>query len=420
MRRGKTTIEFITTRQELVKICSHFSKLTYKEPNNFVTVDTEFVRRTTYFPELSLIQIGIPGIAAVIDYTKFSKKELEPFLEIMCSPYIVKVIHSARQDCEALYHALRILPSPLFDTQIAAAMVGLGGTAGYELLAESLLSISLDKTYQTSDWLCRPLSDDQIMYAANDVIYLIDIYRMLLVKTSTLGRDKWAFDESATLLDRNLYDVDSSTMWKKFLFAQHQWKAAVTMKYLMAWREEKAIEFNVPRGHVISDQMLLQFCVQRSVSKVYRSTIVGIYHHFRGSEKSFSVSFWQQNDLFGSFDRLMLQIDNVISGYSKERISSFKAELEQISESRNNRSDGYNVKNKLRKFCNECAKKNLIAEHLFASKNDISMLIDGVRKTGSLWKTKSRLSRGWRKILLKEYVSNTCNEIADFLAAIHQ
>lgn len=395
-------IEFISRPTELQKICQYFVKNTKKEHENFITMDTEFIRYNTYFPQLALIQIGTVEKAAVIDYTAFNHYELQPLFEIMSAPDIVKVFHSARQDCEALYHKLGIFPFPLFDTQIAAAMLGFGESIGYEPLVHSLLSIHMDKTCQQSPWLERPLTPQQIHYAAYDVIYLVDVYKILLERLKKLNRTSWVSSESLQLLKHRSYETDATSLWKKFPFLPQQWKEAFLMKYLLAWREAKAIEFNKPRTHLVSDRVFFDMCFNPHIFQKHSFDLL-IQPQNRHS-KFFSLPFWQHYHLFESLDRLLDQVHKTILQKTPSFISNFKKIILEKNYNHPHRSTkGHPCKIQIKKICQKCAEQNNIAISLFFDKKDVDLFFYDILKTHNPWLTTSRLSRGWRKELLKTY-----------------
>lgn len=396
----QSDIHFITTSSELAAACKQIVAATHDEPYNFVTMDTEFIRTKTYFPQLALIQIGIPHHAFVIDYVRLKRKGTRPLLEILCSDNIVKVFHASRQDCEVLLHIFHKLPFPLFDTQIAAGLLGFGASVGYETLVQRLLGISLDKGCQRSPWLDRPLTEEQIMYAAHDVCYLADVYLALVEQLRQSDRLSWAASENLALLNRDLYETDGATYWQKFPLIRSQWKAAYILKHLTAWREAKAILLDRPRTHVLSDQALFELALRKDL---FTADLRSIFHTLSPSAKHrLSVELWEKKDLFISLTRLLRQLETNLRTETQMIKESMQAVL-PYKNSRDEISHMYHLREKLKKVCNKCAKKYNIAEPLFMSRHHFDLWIKGIEKTRNPFLTSSNLSRGWRKELLKNY-----------------
>jgi ribonuclease D len=223
----------------------------------FLTLDTEFVRVRTYYPELCLIQVAAPGRLACID--PLALGSLAPLLALLHDPATLKVMHAARQDLELFYLHDGRLPGPLFDTQIAAALLGFDEQVGYGRLVESLLGITLEKAHTRTDWAERPLSAEQLAYAAEDVSHLVALHERLRGQLTARGRLEWLLEDSAALLDPALYRIVPEDMWQRIkghanLRAREQ-RAALAL--LAAWREREAMARNRPRQWVLRDAALL-------------------------------------------------------------------------------------------------------------------------------------------------------------------
>lgn len=222
----------------------------------FLAIDSEFVREKTYYPILCLLQVADENHAAVIDALA-EGIDLSPLYELLKDKNIVKVFHAARQDLEILYHAIGEIPSPVFDTQVAASFCGFGESISYDNLVGILLSTTLDKTSRFTDWSLRPLSQTQIKYALNDVLYLTSLYKKLQEKLGE--RTEWAKEEMVDLENKDLYDIDSETAWKKVkLRGIKPPKDLIKVKLLAGWREEEAKKRDLPRGHVLKDEGLIE------------------------------------------------------------------------------------------------------------------------------------------------------------------
>jgi ribonuclease D len=319
-------------------------------------------------------------------------------LDILVSKKITKVFHSARQDCEALLHKFSALPCPIFDTQIAYGLLNCEMVIGYEAIVKDVLNLDVDKECQTSRWLDRPLSKEQIHYAAYDVIYLIDVYEQLLQTLKNKGREEWAIKESNVFLDRSLYEVDSMVLWKKCPISLKKWKAAVAIKYLMAWREEKAISINKPKGHIISDQSLFDICLNYRKEPSAGSIAKSIAKY----SSKFSRGIIVRYDLITSIKNVLKQVYTSLKTMDARQIARIKDEIESITTDNRN-DDFYKLKFLVGKICKRCAEENDISQWLFAPKTELRLLAHGFLKTKNLWLTKSKLSIGWRKALLKPF-----------------
>jgi ribonuclease D len=223
----------------------------------FLALDTEFLRIRTYYPELCLVQVGsAQGIACVDPLAGFP---LDPLLEVLHDPAVTKVMHAARQDLELFYLLDRRLPGPLFDTQIAAALLGFDEQIGYARLVEQLLGVTLDKAHTRTDWAERPLSVQQLVYAAEDVEHLVTLYETLRSRLDERGRLGWLEEDARALLDPSLYSIVPEEMWQRVkghagLRMPAQRKA---LALLAAWREREAMSRNRPRQWVLKDAQLL-------------------------------------------------------------------------------------------------------------------------------------------------------------------
>ena len=223
---------------------------------NVLVLDTEFIREKTYYPELCLIQIATPDVIACVDTVVLT--DLQPLLEIIYNPKITKVLHAARQDYEIFYHLRGNWPQPLFDTQIAASLLGLGEQTGYAALVHKILNVQLDKSQSRTDWKHRPLSQEQISYASDDVYFLLQLYPILVDKLRALGRETWLAEDFAQLCDPALYVVHPEDAWQKVKgFTRLKPRQLAALQLLAAWREQQAIAQNKPRRWILSDDSLL-------------------------------------------------------------------------------------------------------------------------------------------------------------------
>lgn len=242
-------INLIDRTEKLEEFCSSL------ENKSFITIDLEFMREKTYYAELCLIQVGAEDEAAIIDPLS-SKLKLEPFFKILDNQSIIKVFHSGRQDIEILYNLTGKIPTPLFDTQIAAMVCGYGESAGYESLVKGILKIDLDKSSRCSNWELRPLDEKQLQYALSDVTHLVNLYKHFKEKLAETGRESWLESELDTLRNPKTYDVDPYEIWHKIRHRSHNAKILTVLRELAAWREKRAKSKNTPRQSIIKDDML--------------------------------------------------------------------------------------------------------------------------------------------------------------------
>ena len=228
----------------------------------FVAVDTEFMRETTYWPKLCLIQAAAPGIEAVIDPLA-QELDLAPFLALMADKAVLKVFHAARQDLEIFLKLAGALPKPLFDTQIAAMACGYGDSIAYDALVSQVLKQRLDKSSRFTDWSRRPLSEAQLAYALADVTHLRELYPRLADKLKQDGRADWLDDEHANLLDPEIYDTTPENAWKRLKLRKTTADYVLGLQVAAAWRERTAQARDVPRGRVVKDEALYEIAELR-------------------------------------------------------------------------------------------------------------------------------------------------------------
>ncbi|MDY6407862.1 MAG: ribonuclease D [Pseudomonadota bacterium] len=244
----------IDTTQDLTKLCTKLAKLP------FVTVDTEFIREKTYYPELCLIQIASIGIEAVVDPLA-PGIDLSPLYDLLNNPHIVKVFHAARQDIEIFYHLTKQIPTPLFDTQIAAMVCGYDENVGYQQLVHDITGVTLDKSMRFTDWKKRPLSPEQEEYALNDVTYLRDVYLAFNEKIKQNGRAEWLAEEIAVQNNPATYDTDDNEVWRKVKIPFKRPIQVHVFSKLCAWREKTAKTKNKPRKHLLKDDALIELAI---------------------------------------------------------------------------------------------------------------------------------------------------------------
>ena len=244
----------ITTTADLQAFCDKI------KDQPFVAVDTEFMRETTYWPKLCLIQAAAPNAEAVIDPLA-DGLDLEPFLEILRNPKIEKVFHAARQDVE-IFNNLNAMPTPLFDTQVAGMAAGFGEQIAYDALVRQMLKVEIDKSSRFTDWARRPLTDAQLVYALGDVTHLAKLYPMLRARLEKDGRLAWVVDEMRSLTDPAMYDVSPENAWKRLRPRRHTAKYLAIFKAVAAWRERTAQLRDQPRGRILKDDAIDEIATQ--------------------------------------------------------------------------------------------------------------------------------------------------------------
>ncbi|MFO7856945.1 MAG: ribonuclease D [Paracoccaceae bacterium] len=254
-------MDLITDTETLAAFCARCGEHPY------VTVDTEFLRERTYWPLLCLVQLAHPGgegdgSAALIDPLA-EGLDLAPLFELMARPDVVKVFHAARQDIEIFWHLGKLIPAPLFDTQVAAMVCGHGDQVGYETLVRKICRQTLDKSSRFTDWAHRPLSEKQLAYALADVTHLRKIYEKLSAELARSGRGGWVAEEMAVLTSPDTYRNEPEEAWKRLKMRSSSPKFVAVAKALAEWRERRAQERDVPRSRLLKDDALLEVASNR-------------------------------------------------------------------------------------------------------------------------------------------------------------
>ena len=245
-----TESRYIDSDQALVDYLQEAGKA------DFVAVDTEFMREKTYFPRLCLIQLEINSHIACID--PFRVKDFSPMLQLFSDPDTTKVLHSVSQDMEVFLHEFDWLPAPVYDTQIAASLTGMGDQVSYAKLVHEMLGVTLDKSHTRTDWSRRPLDDAQIRYAADDVRYLAELYPVQRKQLAEQGRLEWLQADFAAIIEKSRYRPDPDTAWRRVKgYARLRPSELAILSMLARYREQQAIHNNRPRRFVLGDDQLL-------------------------------------------------------------------------------------------------------------------------------------------------------------------
>ena len=248
-------IHTIVKTDDLAAYCARWAKETY------ITVDTEFLRETTYYPKLCLIQVAGAEEAALIDPLA-DGLDLAPFFALMADENVLKVFHAAKQDFEILMLLANALPRPVIDTQIAAMVCGFGDQVGYEAIVRKLVGAGIDKSSQFTDWSRRPLTHKQQAYAVSDVTHLRTVYEKLKAQLAETGRGDWMKSELASLTDPATYKVDPEQSWRRVKARIQNKKQQAVLMSVAAWREREAQNKNVPRGRVLKDEAIAEIAIQ--------------------------------------------------------------------------------------------------------------------------------------------------------------
>lgn len=241
----------ITKTAELADACARLARHPY------VAVDTEFLRETTYWPKLCVVQLAGPDTAVVVDALA-PGLDMQPFLDLMANEAVVKVFHAARQDIEIIFRMGDFVPHPVFDTQVAAMVCGYGDSISYDQLVQRVTGESLDKSSRYTDWTRRPLSEKQMAYALSDVTHLRDVYHHLSKTLAAEGRTDWVAEEMEVLTSRDTYDVKPEQVWERLKMRVKKPIELLILKELAAWREREARARDVPRSRVLKDDAIYE------------------------------------------------------------------------------------------------------------------------------------------------------------------
>ncbi len=241
----------ITKTADLADACARLARHPY------VAVDTEFLRETTYWPKLCVVQMAGPDTAVVVDALA-PGLDMQPFLDLMANEAVVKVFHAARQDIEIIFRMGDFVPHPVFDTQVAAMVCGYGDSISYDQLVQRVTGESLDKSSRYTDWTRRPLSDKQMAYALSDVTHLRDVYHHLAKTLAAEGRTDWVAEEMEVLTSRQTYDMAPEDAWERLKMRVKKPIELLILKELAAWREREARARDVPRSRVLKDDAIYE------------------------------------------------------------------------------------------------------------------------------------------------------------------
>jgi ribonuclease D len=273
-------MDLITTTEDLAQACARLGKSAY------VTVDTEFLRESTYYPQLCVLQMASPDEAVVVDALA-DGLDLKPFFDLMANEKVMKVFHAARQDIEIVWHRAGLIPHPIFDTQVAAMVLGYGDSISYDQLVQRITGDTIDKSNRFTDWTRRPLSKAQIEYAVSDVTHLRDVYRKLSADLEKRGRTDWLREEMDILTSPDTYRMDPENAWQRLRARVRKPKELAVLIEIAAWREREAKARDVPRGRILKDDVVADIAVQAPTTIERLSSL-------RSLPKGFERSKWGQ------------------------------------------------------------------------------------------------------------------------------
>ena len=318
-------MSLITSTDDLAAACRRFAR------HPFVTVDTEFLRETTFWPKVCVIQIASDDEAVAVDALA-EDLDMTPFFELMADPAVTKVFHAARQDLEIVWHLAKMIPAPLFDTRVAAMVCGFGDQVSYGELAQSICRVAVDKSSRFTDWSRRPLSDAQIAYALADVTHLRDIYRALVAKLEKSGRTGWLADEMKLLTTPATYEQHPDNAWERFRGRARKPRDLGVLMEVCAWREREAQTKNVPRSRVLKDDVMIEV----ALAAPRTADALGNLRAFpRGMEKSRSGA-----DILAAIERGLARDPKTLPKIERDRrnggggatVELLKVLLRQVSE----------------------------------------------------------------------------------------
>jgi ribonuclease D len=271
-------MDLVSTTEELAAVCSRMAR------HPFITVDTEFLRETTYYPLLCVAQMASADEAVVIDALA-TGIDLAPFFALMENESVTKVFHAARQDIEIVWNMAQTIPHPIVDTQVAAMVLGYGDSISYDQLVQRITGDTLDKSHRFTDWTRRPLSDAQVTYALSDVTHLRDVYLALAADLEKRARSSWVEAEMDILTSPETYRADPERAWERLKSRVRKPKELAVLIEVAAWREREAQTRDVPRGRVIKDEVIGDIAVQAP-------TTIERLGHLRSLPKGFERSRW--------------------------------------------------------------------------------------------------------------------------------
>ncbi|MBJ7402937.1 MAG: ribonuclease D [Bradyrhizobium sp.] len=354
-------MDLIATTADLAAACSRLAK------HPVITVDTEFLRETTYYPLLCVVQMASPEEAIVVDALA-EGIDLKPFFELMGNESVLKVFHAARQDIEIVWHQAGIIPHPVFDTQVAAMVLGYGDSIAYDALVEKVTGHRPDKTHRFTDWSRRPLSKEQMHYAVSDVTHLRDVFAALDADLKKRHRSEWVSIEMEVLTSPRTYDFHPERAWERLKTRVRKPKDLAVLMEVAAWREQEAQSRDVPRGRVLRDEAITDIAT-------HAPTTLEKLANLRSVPKGFEKSKWGA-DIVAAVER------GLARDFSK---------LPKLEKPRNN-SNGAAIVELLKVLLRMTAERHAVASKVIATVDDLEEIAaDDEADVPAL--------RGWRREL---------------------
>src|SRR6516164_6990964 len=357
-------MDLINTTGELAAACDRLAQ------HRVITVDTEFLRETTYYPLLCVVQMACADEAVVID-TLAEGIDLKPFFDLMANEKVLKVFHAARQDIEIVWHRAGIVPHPIFDTQVAAMVLGYGDSIAYDQLVERITGHRPDKTHRFTDWSRRPLSEEQLHYAVSDVTHLRDVFAALDADLTKRGRNDWVSIEMDVLTSPRTYDFHPERAWERLKTRVRKPKELAVLMEIAAWREQEAQSRDVPRSRVLKDDAVGDI-------STHAPTTLDKLGQLRSLPKGFERSKWG-GDIVAAVQR----------GLARD-----VATLPKLEKPRNN-SNGTAIVELLKVLLRMTSERHAVASKVIATVDDLEQIAaDDEAEVAAL--------QGWRRELFGE------------------
>jgi ribonuclease D len=357
-------MDLITTTADLAAACTRLAQ------HPVITVDTEFLRETTYYPLLCVVQIASPEEAIVIDALA-EGIDLASFFTLMADEKVLKVFHAARQDIEIIWHRANLLPHPIFDTQVAAMVLGYGDSIAYDQLVERITGHRPDKTHRFTDWSRRPLTKEQVHYAVSDVTHLRDVFTALDADLKRRARSEWVSEEMEVLTSPRTYDFHPERAWERLKTRVRKPKELAVLMEVAAWREQEAQSRDVPRSRVMKDDAVGDIATHAPTSLERLGSL-------RSLPKGFERSKWGA-DIIAAVQR----------GLGRDL-----ATLPKIEKPRNN-SNGAAIVELLKVLLRMTSERHAVASKVIATVDDLEQIAgDDNADVAAL--------HGWRRELFGE------------------
>jgi ribonuclease D len=367
--KGKKTgygalMDLITTSAGLASVCARLAS------HPVITVDTEFLRETTYYPLLCVLQMASPDEAVVVDALA-EGIDLQPFFKLMSNERVLKVFHAARQDIEIVWHQASIIPHPVFDTQVAAMVLGYGDSIAYDALVERVTGHRPDKTHRFTDWSRRPLTRNQLEYALADVTHLRDVFAALDADLKKRGRSDWVSEEMEVLTSPKTYDFHPERAWERLKTRVRKPKDLAVLMEVAAWREQEAQSRNVPRSRVLKDDAVGDIVTHAPASAERLAAL-------RSLPKGFEKSQWGA-DIVAAVQRGLARDPRTLPKMEKPR----------------NNSNGAATVELLKVLLRMTSERHAVASKVIATVDDLEQIAaDDEADVGAL--------HGWRRELFGE------------------